>query len=93
MNSGGGTVSGMRIFGIVWVGQLVSIIGSSLTGFGLGVWVYQGTSSVTQFAFITVCVALPGILTELCAPNALTQNSGSREYLTLCMWKLPLSAG
>lgn len=53
---------GVRAFAFVWFGQLVSLVGSSLTGFGLGVWVYQGTGSVTQFAFITVCAALPGVL-------------------------------
>ncbi len=62
MTSGGGTVGGMRVFTIVWFGQLVSLVGSSLTGFGLGVWVYEGTGSVTQFAFITVFAALPGVL-------------------------------
>jgi hypothetical protein len=44
---------GLRVFLIVWLGQLVSLVGSSLTGFALGVWVYQHTGSVTQFAFIS----------------------------------------
>jgi hypothetical protein len=48
---------GLRVFLIVWLGQLVSLVGSSLTGFALGVWVYQRTRSVTQFAlpFVTYC--------------------------------------
>jgi hypothetical protein len=53
---------GLRVFLVVWLGQLVSLVGSSLTGFALGVWVYQHTGSVTQFAFTAFCNVLPGIL-------------------------------
>src|SRR5437868_13858431 len=54
--------SGMRIFGIVWFGQFVSLIGSGLTSFVLGLWVYQLTGSVTQFALILFSGTLPRIL-------------------------------
>lgn len=53
---------GMRAFTIIWFGQVVSLIGSSLTTFALGVWAYQRTGSVTLFAFITFMGMLPGIL-------------------------------
>lgn len=52
----------MRIFILIWVGQLVSLIGSDLTGFALGVWVYQRTGSVTQFALISLFAQLPRIV-------------------------------
>jgi len=52
----------MRTFSIIWSGQLISLIGSSLTGFALGVWVFEQTGSATQFALIEVCTAIPGIL-------------------------------
>ncbi len=32
---------GMRAFFTIWFGQLISLIGSQLTGFALGVWVYD----------------------------------------------------
>jgi MFS transporter, DHA3 family, macrolide efflux protein len=51
-----------RLIITVWLGQLVSLIGSSLTGFVLGVWVYQKTSSVTQFALIFLASTLPAVL-------------------------------
>jgi MFS family permease len=51
-----------RTFLVVWLGQSVSLLGSSLTGFALGVWVYQRTGSVTQFALISLFTALPGIV-------------------------------
>ncbi len=49
-------------FLIVWLGQLVSLIGTRLTAFALGFWVYQQTGSATQFTFIAIATALPGIL-------------------------------
>ncbi|HEU4423636.1 MAG TPA: MFS transporter [Pilimelia sp.] len=52
----------LRILFLVWFGQLASLIGSSLTGFVLGVWVYQRTGSVSQFAMIFLASTLPGIL-------------------------------
>jgi MFS family permease len=52
----------MRTFVLVWVGQLISLLGTHLTGFALGVWVFQRTGSVTQFALISVCTTLPGII-------------------------------
>lgn len=55
------TAYGMKVFIVIWLGQLASLIGSQLTSFALGVWVYQQTGSVTQFALISVCAQLPGI--------------------------------
>ena len=53
---------GFRTFVLIWFGQLVSLTGSGLTGFALGVWVYQRTGSVTQFALISLFTSLPGIV-------------------------------
>jgi MFS transporter, DHA3 family, macrolide efflux protein len=52
----------MKLFIIVWVGQLIASIGSSITAFALDVWVYKQTGSVTQFALITLSNTLPLIL-------------------------------
>jgi MFS family permease len=49
-------------FLVIWAGQLVSLSGSGLTGFALGVWVYLETGSATQFALISLFTALPGIV-------------------------------
>ena len=54
-------MQGMRTFTIIWLGQLVSLTGSGLTGFALGVWVFQRTGSVTQFALIALFTILPGL--------------------------------
>lgn len=51
-----------KMFFFLSFGQLVSLIGSSLSGFALGVWVYLHTGSVTEFALISFCATLPGVL-------------------------------
>jgi DHA3 family macrolide efflux protein-like MFS transporter len=52
----------MRTFLSVWFGQCVSLLGSGLTNFALGVWVYQQTGSVTKFALIAFFSSLPGLV-------------------------------
>lgn len=53
---------GMRIFTLIWFGQMLSRIGSHLTSFALGIWVYQQTHSVTQFSLVSLSLALPLVL-------------------------------
>jgi DHA3 family macrolide efflux protein-like MFS transporter len=53
---------GMRTFLVVWLGQFVSTIGSGLTGFALGVWVYQETGSTTLFAMNMLAYAIPNLV-------------------------------
>ncbi|MEM7127279.1 MAG: MFS transporter [Chloroflexota bacterium] len=50
------------IFFVIWVGQLVSLIGSELTTFALGIWVFQTTGSITAFALIALFATLPSLL-------------------------------
>lgn len=53
---------GYGTFVRLWIGQTVSGLGSQLTGFGLAVWVFQQTQSVTAMAMISMSAAIPGIL-------------------------------
>jgi MFS family permease len=53
---------GLLIFGLIWLGQLVSLIGSGLTEFGIGVWVYQRSGSATEFALIAFFTTLPHVV-------------------------------
>ena len=55
-------VTGMKAFTTIWLGELFSIIGTGLTAFALGVWVYNQTGSATLFALITLSATLPAIL-------------------------------
>ena len=59
--SGSERLHGGSAFGVVWVGQVVSLFGSHLAGFVLGVWVYQQTKSATAFSLISFFTVLPEI--------------------------------
>jgi MFS family permease len=52
---------GSAAFGMVWLGQVMSLFGSHLVGFVLGVWIYQQTKSVTAFSLISFFTVLPEI--------------------------------
>ena len=49
-------------FLVAWLGQFVSNIGTTLSSFTLGVWLYQQTGSTTQFALSLLAVNLPIVL-------------------------------
>jgi DHA3 family macrolide efflux protein-like MFS transporter len=54
--------TGLRAFVILWCGQFVSLTGSGLSGFALGVYAYQRTGSVTTLGVIFALAYLPLIL-------------------------------
>lgn len=54
--------SGTRTFFTIWFGQLISLIGSQLTGFALGVWVYDITKSVLMLALTQIALQAPFVL-------------------------------
>jgi MFS transporter, DHA3 family, macrolide efflux protein len=53
---------GMRTFLFIWLGQLISILGSGMTSFALGVWIFRETGSATPFALTVLFFSLPRIL-------------------------------
>ena len=53
---------GMSVFFITWLGQVVSLVGSGLTSFALGVWVFERTGSPTQYAMIGLSAVLPRVI-------------------------------
>lgn len=52
----------MRTFLVIWAGQVVSIIGSGLTGFALAVWIFERTGEATPFALTALFASLPRVL-------------------------------
>lgn len=54
--------TGMRAFTIVWIGQLVSLLGSGMTGFAIGIWAYEETGQATALALNTFFFFLPNTL-------------------------------
>lgn len=55
---------GIRSFLLIWIAQLVSIVGSGLTGFGLGAWVVHQTGRTTDYAMIGLASTIPGALLQ-----------------------------
>ncbi|MFM8368990.1 MAG: MFS transporter, partial [Chloroflexota bacterium] len=56
------TLSGMTGFTIVWAGQLVSVLASSMTQFALTIWAYQETGSATALGIINTSFIVPFLL-------------------------------
>src|SRR5215210_9240947 len=52
----------MRRFLVIWVGQFISLVGSGLTSFALGVWIYEQTHEAMPFAITVLLATLPRIL-------------------------------
>jgi MFS family permease len=69
-------------FGAMWLGQLVSVAGSVLTEFALGVWVFQRTGSATLFALITIFIVVPPILFATIS-GALADRHSRRQVMIL----------
>ena len=54
----------MKVFIFIWTGQFLSLIGTRLTTFGLNVWIYQETGSVTVFGLLVFFNSLTGVITS-----------------------------
>ena len=49
-------------FLLIWAGEFLSVIGTGLTMFALGVYVYQRTNLASSYVLILLCVFLPSFL-------------------------------
>ncbi len=56
------SASGMTAFTIVWAGQIVSVLATTMTGFAQTIWVFQKTGSATALAGMQVAFILPFLL-------------------------------
>ncbi|MCF2682815.1 MFS transporter [Faecalicatena contorta] len=52
-------------FMLLWAGELISAIGSGLTSFGLGVYVFRQTGSAADMALVTLLGFLPSFLLSI----------------------------
>ena len=53
------TTHSYRSFLLLWFGQTVSLLGTGLTNFGVGVWVFLETGSVGSLAILSLAAGLP----------------------------------
>ena len=54
--------AGFKKFLVIWMGELISNIGTGMTAFGLGVYVWQLTNSALDVAMVEMAALLPMIL-------------------------------
>lgn len=73
---------GMRRFLLIWFGQVVSNLGTGLSGFALGVWAFRQTGSATGLSLITLSATLPNLLLSPLA-GALTDRWSRRTVLLI----------
>jgi len=72
----------MRKFIIIWIGQLVSTIGSGLTGFAISIWIYQETGEAAPFLYVALFNSLPVVIFSLFA-GALVDRLNRRWVMIL----------
>ena len=72
-----------RSFILLWIGQMLSGIGSRVSSFALGLWVLHTTGSTTQFAITFIVTALPAIFFAPLA-GALVDRWDRRRILMAC---------
>lgn len=54
--------TGMFAFTVVWIGQIISLLGTSMTGFALTIWAYEKTGSATALALVGFFFVTPMLI-------------------------------
>jgi DHA3 family macrolide efflux protein-like MFS transporter len=54
--------SGMFGFSIVWLGQIISVLATNMSGFALTIWAFEKTSSATVLGLVQLSFSLPFLL-------------------------------
>ena len=73
--------SNFNKFLLLWFGELVSSIGSGLTAFGLGVYIFKVTGSAASMALVTLLGFLPSLL--LSVPAGILADRYDRRLLMM----------
>ena len=73
--------SNFNMFLLLWSGELIASIGSGLTAFGLGIYVFQQTGLASSVSLITLLAFLPNML--LTAPAGVLADRYDRRLLMI----------
>ena len=55
-------LAGMNGFFLIWIGQVVSMLASGMSGFALSIWIFQQTRSATAMGLMQFSFTLPFLL-------------------------------
>lgn len=70
-----------RVFSLIWLGQLISSLGTGLTQFSVGVYVYQNSDSVTEYSLASFFGFLPMVLLAPVAGSMVDRSNRQRVML------------
>ncbi len=65
MQSANKRPQGIAAFVVIWVGQVISILASGMSGFALTLWIYDQTKSATAMAGMQVAYILPFLIMSI----------------------------
>jgi len=71
----------MRSFVVIWIGQMFSLLGTSMSGFGLTVWAYELTGKATALALVGFFFVTPMLIVSPLA-GALVDRS-NRKFMMM----------
>jgi len=75
-------LSGLRGFIIIWIGQVISLLGTAMSGFGLILWVYTLTTSATALSLVGFFFVTPMLVIGPLA-GALVDRSNRKSKMRL----------
>jgi len=74
-----------RDFSLLWLAQLVSTAGSSLTDLSAGIWVYQETGSALAVGLTLMATAVPSLFVGLLAGVYVDRHDRKRIMIATCL--------
>ncbi|HSB66832.1 MAG TPA: MFS transporter, partial [Anaerolineales bacterium] len=74
--------TGMFGFTIVWIGQIVSLLGTSMTGFAMTIWAYEKTNAATALALVGFFFVAPMLVASPFA-GALVDRSNRKMMMMI----------
>ena len=74
--------TGMFGFTIVWIGQIFSLLGTSMTGFAMTIWAYEKTNAATALALVGFFFVAPMLIASPFA-GALVDRSNRKLMMML----------
>ncbi|MDE7211601.1 MAG: MFS transporter [Lachnospiraceae bacterium] len=77
------TIKELKLFIILWLTQSFSTLGSSMTGFALVIWVYNGSGSALKTALLTICSYAPYVVMSIFA-GAISDKWNKKTVMLVC---------